>query len=164
MSMRHFVLGMRSILASLMNRTKFECKPKLFDNIRVVEIQIEKTAWSLVLHQKTYIQNLKILPRNGNYADSRSLHARFSWTTNTLPDKVVQSLKDKIDVVLQFTKLDRASLSLRPYSFASVASVHDHPSHPVYVASLSDKQKLFNRYSGQRINQNKLIVLHWEVI
>lgn len=75
--------------------------------------------------------------------------------------KVVLNLGDKIDVLLHYPGLDKASLSIEVYSDAYFASNHDISPRLCYIIFLSDKHQncqpfFWTLHNSRRVNRSVL--------
>jgi Reverse transcriptase (RNA-dependent DNA polymerase) len=64
----------------------FRLKQPKFDNFRFAGCEVTTSFESRCIHQRSYVERLKLLPNNTSFSDFRSRRAQFAWIANSRPD------------------------------------------------------------------------------
>ncbi len=112
---------------------------------------VNKLSDGFEIHQRAYIDRLKRLPPDADFAQLRRARAQLSWLAQSRPDfcviasklaevtettfkrkhinifnNAIDYLFESRDLSLHIRKLDLESLHIRAFADASFATKHDH--------------------------------------
>jgi hypothetical protein len=147
----------------LLTGEMFKLKRPKFDNFRFAGCEVTTSGRTRRIHQKSYIQRLKLLPKNATFSDFRSRRAQFAWIVNTRPDisavssqcssvtdatygrewilvlnDAMKYLQQSPSICLCYPKLDLKTLCIVVYTDSSFANNDDLSTQIRHIAVLAD--------------------------
>jgi len=167
---------------------EFESKPREHDNFKFagMEISTVSNIDGYKISQPKFSERVSVLPSNCSYAAFRSKRQKLSWSVHTRPDiacavnmacqvtestftlKDVQQLNKVIMIAHKYKergiilkKLDRKTLHIKMYSYATYANCEDRKSQLGFIVLLCDGYNKanvlhFSSYKSKRVTRSVL--------
>lgn len=159
--------------------------PMSYTGMRLSEVS-QNNALTRKLDQKSYIDNLKLMPKGCSYEDFRSMRAKLAWVVNSRPDiacavsfasqvtrstfndqshkllnRIVKHLRATKNVCLQYPQLQLSTLQITAYSDASFKNNVDNTSQLGYIIFLTDASGKccvisFSSHKSRRVTRSSM--------
>ncbi len=145
-------------------RKRFEVKSREYDKMRFSGVYIDLSDSGFNIHQRPYIDRLKPLQSDANFALLRQYRSQLLWIIHSRPDvcvvasklaqvteksfnishlkqnnATVRYLQDTHHLSLRMCKLDPEILHVRAYTDASFSTNPDHSLQLGYIVLLAEK-------------------------